>query len=245
VDDFVRKFNLFWLLIFCVAINAWSVSEDSGIGNEIIRPLQYPKFSLTGDYTTGRWYRDFADPSLRFRVGNRFGAGLSFEAGILKHLNAGALFTASFSQILYNDAPNEPIDLRLGLFAKPYLSLSDRYSLFVRVAAGLTLPFQGNQISYLDTASPSFKSDYRRVYMGQQYDGMPFGGFGAATVGMDFFPFSRLGLSVEWGIRADALHIGRKSPSGNKGPADVPGAPQSFNYLMYEMPLSLTLHVIL
>lgn len=219
--------------------------DEVGIGQEYVTPLSYPKFSLSADHSISRHYQSFADSSFRLKLPNRFGTALSFETGLLKYLNAGALFTASMSQFMAKD---EPIDLRLGLFIKPLIPIGNRFALFSRAALGGSLPlgmFQKNPISFLGNVSEEFRPTYETVYKGQNYQGSPYGGFGSAAIGIEFFPISRLGLALEWGIRSDFITMSRKNSLANKGPEDKPGAPQSFNYMMYEMPLMLTLHAIL
>lgn len=218
--------------------------DEVGIGQEYVTPLSYPKFSLSADHSIARYYRGFADPSLHYKLNNRYGGALSFEAGLLKYLNAGGLITFSLSDL---KDKGEPIDLRMGLFAKPIIPLGNRFALFGRTAIGLTLPFPANYspINYLVKTSDDFKAAKKSIFKDQQYQGFAYGGFGSAAVGIEFFPISRLGLALEWGIRADIIHIGRKRPVGNEIPEAKDGAPQSFNYMMYEMPLMLTLHAIL
>jgi hypothetical protein len=235
----VKRF-IFLIIVFAAIEVSWC---ETDIGEEYITPLTYPKFSITGDYSLKRFYRGFADNSLHYSLENRFGVALSFEVATLKYMTAGALFTVSFSK----KSKKEPTDLRLGLFLKPYMPLGDRFSFFGRLVGGLTLTLasKGMIVDYLSNTTMSFKDNYDIVFKGQKYMGTPFGGFGAATVGIDFFPLSRLGLAFEWGIRADAMHMGKNNVYENEKPEIILGAPSSFNYMMYEMPLSLTLHVIL
>lgn len=243
MDFFVNKtlrLALMASLISCTLV----ALDEVGIGQEYVTPLSYPKFSLGADHSISRHFRSFADSSLRIKLPNRFGAALSFEAGLVKYLNAGALVTFSFSQVREK---SEPIDLRLGLFIKPLLPLGERFALFGRAALGTTLPFPGNlsPINFLGEVSDDFKTSYLSIYKGQRYQGSAYGGFGSAALGVEFFPISRLGLALEWGIRSDFITMSRKHPLISGVPEAKEGAPQSFNYMMYEMPLMLTLHAIL
>lgn len=233
-----------WLLLI-ISFHQCALAYDLKIGQERIAPLAYPKFSVSGDYTFGRWFRGLADESLHGKLDNRFGAVMSVEAGLVKYFNAGALFTLSFSEV---STKGEPIDLRLGLFAKPYFDFTDYASIYLRAALGVSVPVFGHAIKSLEgrfAKSDTLKAAYEKIYRGQQYLGSPYGGFGSVAVGVEYFPWPRFGVGVEWGIRADIFHVSRKNPRDGAMPESVSDAPSSFNYMMYEMPFMLTVHAIL
>jgi hypothetical protein len=226
---------VFFLLLLCSIANAF----QEGLKEESLKPLKFPKFSVFMDYGLKRKFKAFADPSLKIALRNRLDIGLSFEAGLLKYLNAGALFFGSLSKV----NQNEPIDISFGLFAKPQLSIGDRIGIFGRFSAGFTtvLPVIPALAYYRDLDETI---DFSKSYKDQSYDGWPFGGFGSASIGMEFFPFSRIGLALECGIRAIILRSNKSVP-GLRPPPNVAGAPNSFNYMTYEIPFALTIHAIL
>lgn len=134
--------------------------------------------------------------------------------------------------------------MRFGLFAKPYVPLSERFAFFGRVFGGLAL-----HLSFYPTAieyySEYINTDaFQDVYKGQFYGGLPFGAFGAGMIGFEIFFTSRLGIAAEWGIRTSLFHGYRNMPQV-KTIKPQPGAPNSFNFMNYEFPIMLTLHMIL
>lgn len=231
----VKKY-IFWLIFLLPS--STMAERDVEIGEEYIVPLRFPKFSLSGEYVYGRKFHGFADDSLRTDLRSRYETALSFEAGLVKFFNAGALFSISMSEI----SKSEPMALRMGLFGKPLIPLGNRVAIFGRLSVGVAVDIAFNPaIFYYATAN---RAAFDNVYHSQRYDGWPFGGFGSATIGLEAFPFSRFGLSVEWGIRASLFHSLKNALLFNP-PPNIPGAPDSFNFMYYEMPIMATLHIIL
>lgn len=235
------------LILFLCALTCSShvvADREAGIGEEYITPLSYPKFSILGDYDMARNFYGFADPSLRYKLGGQhFGAGMSFEAGLCQYFNAGAFFSIDSAHL---DPEGEPILMRFALFGKPYLPLGDRFGIFARVSGGIasSLMMSGDMKAYLRYIQPDALADLARVYKGQPYTSGHYGGMGSATIGIEYFPFSRMGVALEWGIRASIYRTSRNMLFLGKV-NDVPGAPNAFNFMIYEMPLSLTLQAIL
>lgn len=220
------------------AFSASMLAQDYGIGKEYIAPLHYPKFSITGEYEVNRKFHGFADPSLRMDLERRFDGTLSMEAGLFKYFNAGANFGGSIQSF------KKPVHLRLGLFAKPILPLGERFAFFARLQAGISVDLAFYPAAMEFYSSFDNDGNFTRVYKGQRYAGLPFSGFGSATAGIEFFPFSRLGFALEWGIRATLLHTRRYMPLVSDPPI-VKGAPDSFNFMTYELPVMATLHIII
>jgi hypothetical protein len=235
----VTKLMQGWFLVVLMAGNVIAL-EDVGIGQERIVPLHYPKFSLGADYSVWRHFHGLADERIRFGLENRMDYTMSFEAGLLKYLNAGAMFLVSDSKMI----KGEPLDIKLGLFAKPLVPIGERFALFGRVSAGLAVSITFQNSSFLYYSVLDSGKNFKDIYHGQDYAGWPFGGFGAATIGLEYFLFSRVGLAFEWGINATITRANINVPGITKNTV-TPGVPSSFNYLIYEMPLMLTLHVIL
>lgn len=242
VGGFMKKL---FLLVVLGAQLAWAT--DLGIGKEYITPLSYPKFSLGSSYSTTRYFHNFLDPKLRFNIEEMFSLHISFEAGLLPYFNAGAITSMGIP----NTDKNIPMDVSLGLFAKPYFPLGDRLAIFSRIALGIAVVPMGNNDRLLANSSRDFMANYMNTYKGQEYMGWPLGGFASATLGIDYFPFSRLGLSLEYGIKAHIYRQGKENAVFNKKSdrqdraAEPIGAPSSFTYMIYDAPLSLMLHIII
>ncbi len=230
------RLAIFTVLILC---GSTTHAQNFGIGDEYVEPLRYPKFSVSGVYQFDRKFNGFADDSLRYDLKSKFDTILSFEAGLLKYFNAGALFGAGISGF------GQPIQFRFGLFAKPYYGFGDRVAIFGRFAGGLAIEMHmgipGAARTYYGTLN---QINDQRIFKNQVYDGPSYGGFGSATIGIEVFPFSRFGIAIEGGIRGTVLHSSKNWPGVTKN-KDLADVPSSFNYLLYEFPLMATLHFIL
>lgn len=236
----MKKVIIYILLVYWPALSVLA-GDEVGIGQETVRPLKYPKFSLSGDYNIGKRFLGFADSGLRFNLPPRFGAALSFEAGLHKYFNAGALvgFNIPTDIVRYG----EPLHYRLSLFAKPYFSLSDRIGFFARVGGGISAS-SGSMNGWL-ARFPDAKTKLQSVYRGAHYSFSSFGGNAFATLGLEFFPVSRVGLALEAGIRADIFYAKKEEYRGFSDEGTKPSGPSWLSYLLYEFPLGLTLHIIL
>lgn len=207
------------------------VAEEYKIGEEYVLPLKYPKFSVSGNYDLGRHFHGFADQGLRFKLPNQFGGSLAFEAGLYEYFNAGAQLTFNIP-----GTTGVPIQLGLSLFAKPYLPLNQRCSLFARVGAGISAA-QGNMKSWLMKSSPEVAApELERVYGEHGFFNTAYGGNAFMTLGIELFPWQLFGFALEGGFRSEIW--------SERGATD-PKVPNNFNYFTYEFPLTLMIHIIL
>lgn len=218
-----------------------SSEEPIAIGQETIIPIYYPKFSLGGDYNVGRKFHGFRDEKLREKLGNEISTSLSFEAGLLKYFNAGALigFNVPNFKLL------EPLHVRLALFGKPFIGLGERVSLFSRMGVGIgwALCLPGMK-RYLEMEGSSMiKEELKRVYEDGTYNFLGLGLNTLLTAGIEYFPWSRVGFAFEGGIRAEFLTAKKTKPL--LGGEISATAPKWFNYMIYEFPLGLMVHIIL
>lgn len=244
IDRNINVKKAYFLIIALWLTSSGIFAQDDMLGQEFIKPLKYPKFSLSGDYNLLRRFHGFADPALRANLKNAFGATLSFETGLYKYFNAGALFSAFIPAEFLK---SEPVHIRFALFAKPYYPITNNFAVFGRITGGISTAM-GMMMGYIgETHSSDLNQALRKVYQGQQYSLMAPGIVGSATIGLEYFPFSRFGLAFETGIRVETFfvlkgnalieHFTEKNQSGV--------GPRSFNYMVYEIPLALTLHFIL
>lgn len=210
----VRK--LFYLLLLC----GWSIlsnAEDIKMGEEYIQPLKYPKFSLGADYSFRPKFRELGKDNNTRELKNEYTTFLSFEAGLYKYLNAGGM-------VFINIPPKDnPIRLRMTLFAKPYIPLGERFSLFARVGGGIGGWVAGD---------------------------LPWASVNALTaLGLEFFPFARFGLSVEAGWRTEVVLNNNRRENAEAGQYDGSLKPSKKEgarfFFAHEIPLALNLHIIL
>lgn len=242
--------NTFIFLVLAVLLGPWLQAEEFGIGEEYIKPLSYPKFSIAADYSMNRKYHGFESDAMRYDLDNNFATSMSFEAGLVKYFNAGAILSvniADFSNI-------EPLHIGFALFGKPYLPLGNRLALFGRLSAGIAASIF-NPIEYMTTKIQT-KDFYETYGTSRKYGLAGYGGLGSATIGIEFFPLSRIGLAIEWGIKATLIRVskgnalegaggGPGGQFGGGGPQEPESPHPAINYMVYEMPFSLTLHAIL
>lgn len=246
-----------WFIIISglfILFNSPTHAQDI-LGEETIEPLRYPKFSIGGGYPFSRKFHGFGHESLRANLGSRPFVTISMEAGLLKYLNAGAQYGFALSEV----TKEEPIWMHFSLFAKPYLPLGSRLSIFTRLSGGLGFDFFESPVApigYIDGQYKTVKQDisveqftnaYRETYKDQKYAALgSWGAYSSATFGIEFFPIKRIGIAVEAGIRAYFLRKEKKwlsiDPEGFK---DVPGAPSSFNYMLYDYSIMASLQAIL
>lgn len=106
--------------------------------------------------------------------------------------------------------PTDPTNSRLTLFAKPFIPLHERFAVFARVGGGI----------------------------GGMFAGLLAGATGHAlgSVGVEYFPFSRLGIAVEYGLRTELIRA--KSIMDRSGSDPI-------MLLFYETPVALSMLIIL
>lgn len=237
-----RIFSVLLLAAVVLPSLVAAVEQEEAIGEEYITPLTYPKFSLGGSYLFNRRFHGFADPALRYGINSIYSTTLGMEVGLYRYMNAGGQFNVDMAEV----KKGEPISMSLTLFAKPYISIGERISLFMRMGGGLSYGFNtvSNILDYLSQNYSLYSSDIQRVYKGQNYMSSLYGGQGMASVGIDVYPFSRVGISFEFGIRASLMRAHRNVPL-LQNPSNVQEAPSALNVLLYEMPLALSINAIL
>lgn len=216
-SSWVMNVKKIFILVLLCGWSTLSSAEDIKMGEEYIEPLKYPKFSLGADYSFKPKVRELGKDNSTLEPKNEYTTLLSFEAGLYKYLNAGGM-------LFINIPPKDnPIRLRMSIFAKPYIPLGERFSLFARVGGGLGGWVAGD---------------------------LPWASVNALTaLGLEFFPFTRFGLSVEAGWRAEVVLNNNRREIFEAGPYDGPPKPSKREgarfFFAHEIPLALNLHIIL
>lgn len=218
-----------YFLIFLINLAFLPMSfGDEILGEEVIKPLRFPKFTVAYDFALNRKFKAFNNSNLKKDLKNSTGFAVMAEAGLLKYFNAGLLF--NFSMV----DKESPFVTRLSLFGKPYFSITDRLAIFSRLGTGLTISVYNELI---------FKDEILPVYGVQKY-GLLGAGFNfMGSLGLEYFIFSRIGLTAEFGLRSDLLWF-EKSGLPFFGPGDK-RAPNWLNYATHGFPLIIGLHIIL
>ncbi len=242
--------NLFHITVIGLCLSLAAVAdevEQFGIGEEYIQPLRYPKFSLSFDYSMARRFHGTENSLLRAKLPNNLAGTVSFEAGLYKYFNAGALFSLNFPT---SKANFEPLHLRFTIFGKPYIALTDRIGIFSRLGTGLSVSLLDYLTVYRfkkDREFNDFMEQLDNTYAKQDYAWLPVGVNAMATIGIEAFPFERLGLALEWGLRGDFFYASKSRLLQQliDKPEETRPVPNALKYLVYETPIMLTLHIIL
>lgn len=235
----MKNFRLFLILVLFSGL-VFGSSFDVPIGKERIISPEYPKFLLNTTFNTMRYGGITNGP--RGMLSHTYGMSFGFDVQVYKYFHAGATLG-----ILTNFTNKvEPIHYRFNMFARPVITFFDCLTLFTRLGGGLGI--------ILDSPVETLKKSLPDTGIGQKYHSKYYGDIspgvhGLATIGIEYFPFSRLGLSLEWGILAEYLHISKSEQQRKKlekltDSAINDDAPSSFGYFAYEFPISLNLNII-
>lgn len=237
--------TLSWILplIFFSSLGI-SASDDEGIGQEYIKSSKYPKFSLSGEYNFLRHGKFLGEKGIASDIGGAWGGSLSIEVGLYKYMNAGAIFSTTIGDIRTNA---EPLHFRFSLFAKPLVSIKDRVIFFGRFGGGLSVMAANPKFHFINIGTTATQNRILELYgeSPMSHSMLNPGGNAFATVGAEFFPFSRVGIALEWGIRADLYYIKNETMLEQIIKLGDKKSGPSIKYLGYDMPLTLTVHIIL
>lgn len=250
----MRSFNVMLILALFSSANIGAF-EDVRIGEEIIKPISYPKFSLMGQYN---WIRQgsILGKDITTPLFSTFGGGLALDVGLYKYMNAGVIISTNAGKVLKD---SEPVYSRLTVFARPLFTFFDRLNLFSRLGGGLSVlsgtligfgPLPGN-LQVVGSASVRRKLDQSFDKSAVSHSLFNPGIHGVATIGIEYFPFSRFGVALEWGIWADFIFIGESAffnqlnEEGARHGQPLKPRAQPFRYFSYDLPLTLTLSFIL
>ncbi len=237
----MKKLNIV-ILLFLAACRSFAQEPD--IGEEYIEPLKYPKLSLSGEYGILRKFRGFSE-GLSGAIPTEWGGAIGIDVGLYRYFNAGVIFSTNLP--LNNEETGEPFFMRFTLFAKPYIPIGERFSFFSRIGGGISYSAMSMLGHLYIVADDKLKTNLQKTYYTQDYSLLSPGANAMASLGMEFFPFSRIGFALEWAFRMEYYYSSRGSFLAkylgiNKV---VREAPNSFQYLKFDMPIFLTLHVIL
>lgn len=218
-------------------------STDAPLGTEKIKPIEYPKYTLTGYYNSFR-YGGIAGEEMG-KLNQTYGLRLSFDVGLYRYLNAGA--GLSMTGTMNSD---NPANYRLSFFMRPKIAfLDDRLAFFTRIGGGPSVLFINSPIENLKKSlPPSAAKVVAQKYNCPYYSDINPGVHGFATVGVEYFPISRFGISLEWGILADYFYVSKSESLKRKIEKERGSigdkAPYSFGYLDLEAPITLSLNLI-
>jgi hypothetical protein len=237
--------RIFLKLLLCLILSKSLIAEIQ-LGKETILPLEFPKFTLGGEYNVFRHFHAFNDSGLKRDLNNSYGANFYAEVGWLRYLNAGLIVSLTASSPFLGGSNIG----RLGLFIKPYLPLGSRVSLFSRISAGPSIAIfhylNGLQMGAIFPASHEESQQIEDRYSHNDYWPLSLGFHGIAALGAEFFITQRIGLVLESAFRLDMLWAKQFNFQGGTKPTTT-GKPAAtwFHYMIYDIPVMLSMHIIL
>jgi hypothetical protein len=226
---------------FCLAL--FAQEQELPVGEETVKPLKYPKTFFGFDYGMKRKFHGFNDQSLRLELPESYKGNLGLEVGLYKYLNAGSII--SFD--VHRENELLPINLSLSFYAKPQIPLGERFAIFSRLSGGLSLDLIG-MANYL--AKSSIGTKFASIYGGSSfYSLLPYGVTGYASLGLEYFFLSRVGVSIEGGIRTVIIRAEKSDKILNafgddQAKAQYVKAPKNFDYMTYDFPITVNLSFI-
>lgn len=233
------------LIIFLGDINVLLAEIPAGqeekIGHEYIESSEYPKFSVMGQYGFNKFGKILGHEGMSGKAKGDFGGGLLFDVPLNKYFAAGAGISVS----MRNAKKGDPIISRFSFLARPKISFFNKLTLFARFGLGLDVMLL-QPLVQLSEVNDDVRQRVGETFGSGVRIALASPGINAgATIGIEYFPISRIGFSVEWGIRADLFHIRKSELLERYGIVDPIIPPNYFNYFVYDMPLMATIHIIL
>jgi hypothetical protein len=234
----VKKIFLSFLL--CAIFSNLALAKND-LGTETITPLRFPKFTIGGEFNVLRNLNIFNGSSIKKSLHFSYGLNIFGEMELIDYLNTGFAFSLTASHP-FKEGSNI---MRLGMFLKPYFPLNDRTSFFGRLTLGpsLTVLQELNAYDFNPTLEGGNKIE--DIYGDQSYWPMAWGFHSIASVGMEFFITNRIGLLIESAFRFDMLWANQTPLVRFIDPSrpHKPG-PSLLHYLIYDVPLVLSMHII-
>lgn len=206
-----------------------------GLGEETVKPLLYPKFTISGDYAGDARVKSLQNSNIQKKAKGMFDAGIGIEVGVSKYLNAG--FDLTFRHGVLSGGNFSSLGFRIPFFVKFYFLITDRISIFMKGHAGPALTLSMDSLDILRDGE-----DNRAVaetYRGGRYAAISYGLTTLASAGIDIYPWSRIGFSLQWGIRYDIYRANRSQSE------KMHEAPSSVNFSMMDFPATLTVLLVL
>lgn len=235
------------------------VHSAEQIGEEYIKPIEYPKYIFMGHFSNMR--QGSLDKTLKAPLATNYGGSIGFDVGLYKYFNAGALLSLDTSGF----SPNDLTYLHLTLFARPQITLFERLSIFARLGAGPSAMI-GIPPSYFKTINEDLKKQINEK-LNFPINMASAGIHGMATIGVEYFPFSRFGITAEWGILADYIWVrptdqSYRIQSNERRLREDPNLPpeerieimeeiermksgRTYSFFLFEMPFMISLNIIL
>lgn len=240
-----------FLVGFFVLLSFSSKGEEIILGEEIVKPIPFYKMSFGYDVDLGKTLSGFNNSGITWQFPRQYINGqISFETGLYKYLSAGATFEFchNYSSPSMNISSGSDL-FKLSVFVKPLYSFNDRIAIYAKFRGGIS-GGAGNDLFPATELALGNRLKYAKAYSGGDYHVQPFGFTLASSVGIDFFPWSRLGFFAEWGIKTDYIFFTKKRDrpgvlgDGSRNSALSKDSPSFQSYMIYNFPVTLGIHVI-
>lgn len=220
------------LAIFVLVSLSAFATDNNIMGQEHIQPISFPKFIVFADRTMKHNLVNLDRQGMVSPMHDQWGGGLAFAVEIYRYFDAGAMVCLNAPG---DFARGEPLKANFQILAMPKLPFGERAALFAKASAGIASVINGDAILYQESELGGGQDS---IYKGQTYNKAAFGFAGSATLGGQAFLTSRLGLSLEAGIRSEIYFHLREGTI-------MAGSPVLRKYLMYGLVGTLNVLIIL
>lgn len=230
----------FFLINFLLAGFAYTVDIDREyeLGEETVVPIYYPSISLLGGANLGHSVKGIGHSNYKRQDKSfTYNSGVAIEVGLLKYLNAGFLIESNIISELLKKGKDNYYNMRLSFFAKPFIGINERLAIYSRLSLGFG--WMSNQARFNVDPREADRSLYVDNPLAAELNA-------GATLGVSFFPFTRIGFSLEGGVRAGYIFVNNKASFVNHlVPEGVEvGEVRNEQFLHYEFPIYLSLIAI-
>lgn len=201
-----------------------ALSDEIPLGEEKIYPLEFSKSYVAYDLNIidkNIYGLNGSNISKKIKASLKTNYQLAFEMGLNKYFNAGGTFQV--------EEVSDSFLVGASLFLKPHFKITDKWAIFSKFRAGL---LHSGGMMEIDP------SKFDTVYNGSSYYPAGFGFPLGASAGIDFFPWSRIGLFAEWGLKSSFIFF-LKDRSNNIG-----NGPKVMSYVINNFPITTGIYII-
>lgn len=192
------------LMAFAFSAASFAEFKLDPIGEEVILPSEYPKVSFVGKFNTGR-SGSIKGKDFKIPLGSSFGGGMLIDVGLYQYFSAGVMLSMDYATHATHGF--ESFTPSLDFFARPKISFFDCLTFYSRLSAGASVLFGMPNIFLKRYGSEDVKSMMNAEYTSFHYALVHPGMNASATIGVEYFPTSRIGLSLEAGLSSSYYYV--------------------------------------
>ncbi len=240
----MRNLGIFLALVFSAASFAEYKLEP--IGEEVILSSEYPKVLFFGKVNSGRRV-GIAGKDLSIPFSPSVGGGMLIDVGLFEYFSAGAMFFGDYSSHPVHGF--ESFSTTLDFFARPKISFFDCLTLYSRLGIGASVLMGIPAILFKNNATGNASSIIATEFSSPHYGFAHPGVNASASIGVEYFPIPRIGLSFEAGISSTYYHVTKsdimREVARDLGGHSLEDGAKPFWLSSLEIPIMLSLNIIL